>query len=83
MLDQLQCLKNELLGVIYGEGEEREKAAVVGLESISLMKEISWRQESRSLWLKEGDKCIKFFHQMANFQRRNNVIEVLHDGEFS
>ena len=28
-------------------------------------------------WLKDGDKCTKFFHQMANANRRNNSIESL------
>ena len=28
-------------------------------------------------WLKEGDKCTKFFHQVANVNRRNNSIESL------
>jgi hypothetical protein len=28
-------------------------------------------------WLKEGDKCIKFFHQVASANRRNNTIESL------
>jgi hypothetical protein len=28
-------------------------------------------------WLKEGDKCTKFFHQVASANRRNNSIESL------
>ena len=28
-------------------------------------------------WLKEGDKCTKFFHQVANANHRNNSIESL------
>jgi hypothetical protein len=35
------------------------------LEKITL-KEISWRQKSRVLRLKEVDKCTKFFHGLAN-----------------
>jgi hypothetical protein len=25
------------------------------------MEEVSWRQKSRALWLREGDKCMSFF----------------------
>jgi hypothetical protein len=47
------------------------------LEASLLQEEISWRQKSRIRWLKEGDKCTKFFHQVANANRRNNSIESL------
>jgi hypothetical protein len=36
------------------------------LEACLLIEEVSWRQKSRILWLKEGDKCTKYFHSMAN-----------------
>jgi hypothetical protein len=43
----------------------------------TLLEEMSWRQQSKALWLKEGDKCTKFFHRVANANRRNNFIEPL------
>jgi len=30
------------------------------------LEEVSWRQKSRVMWLKERDKCTKFFHSIAN-----------------
>ena len=39
------------------------------------MEEISNRQKSRCLWLKEGDRNTIFFHHMANIHRRGNQIE--------
>jgi hypothetical protein len=34
---------------------------------------------SWALWLKEGDKCTKFFYRVANLKRMNNSIEQLVD----
>jgi hypothetical protein len=47
------------------------------LEKTILQEEISWRQKSRVLWLKEGDKCTKYFLCVANSNRRFNSIESL------
>jgi hypothetical protein len=59
--------------------DERERRSLLAseLEASLLQEEISWRQKSRVRWLKEGDKCTKFFHQVASANRRNNTIESL------
>jgi hypothetical protein len=54
-----------------------ENFGISELEKATLMEKISWRQKSRVLWLKEGDKCTKFFQQVARANRRNNSIEAL------
>ena len=60
------------------EEEKLEKASLCAdLEKTALLEEISWRQKSRVLYLKEGDSNTRFFHRMANFNRRNNCIENL------
>jgi hypothetical protein len=58
------------------EEEERKES--------TLMKEVSWRQKSRPLWLREGNKYTEFFHKMAYSNRRKNSIDsLLIDGTIS
>ncbi|RVW49859.1 putative mitochondrial protein [Vitis vinifera] len=38
------------------------------------MEEVHWRQLSRELWLREGDRNTGFFHRMANAHRRINAM---------
>ena len=40
-----------------------------------LLEEITWRQKSREVWLKEGDRNTGFFHKMANAHRRRNNMD--------
>ena len=40
-----------------------------------LLEETHWRQVSRELWLREGDKNIGYFHKMANAHWRNNFLD--------
>ena len=49
------------------------------IEKLTLLEEISWRQKSRVLHLKEGDANTRFFHRMANSNKKNNGIEPGYD----
>ncbi|XP_059654845.1 uncharacterized protein LOC132301624 [Cornus florida] len=60
-----------------GIGEEqtsRRVACQAEITKIAMAEEISWRQKSRAILLKEGDRNTKFFHRLANAQRRGNHI---------
>ncbi|XP_074301077.1 uncharacterized protein LOC141632430 [Silene latifolia] len=65
------------------EGEQsrsvlRERKAVISEIAGLLRKDESyWRQRSRALWLKDGDKNTKFFHRKAQQQPANfeNILE--------
>ncbi|WMV56229.1 hypothetical protein MTR67_049614 [Solanum verrucosum] len=61
--------------------EEREIASRLALTmefgDIAKHEEIAWRQRSRALWLKQGDRNTSFFHRTANQHRRINNIDKL------
>jgi hypothetical protein len=64
------------------DGELLKKSEIVSeLERCSLMDEVSWRQKSRVTWLKEGDKCTKLFHSIANSNKRYNSMDSLLIGD--
>ena len=46
-------------------------------EHLISLKEISWRQKSRMLCIKEGDNNTKFFHKVVNSGRRYNHLSFL------
>ena len=47
------------------EENEVRRGVVDEFKKWAKMEEISWRQKSRELWLKERDKKTRFFHKMA------------------
>jgi hypothetical protein len=85
-LELLRERKRFFSGVLKGLEEERvlseeeklRKDTIINdLGRTTLLEEVSWRQKSRVLWLREGGECTKFFYRVANSNRRNNSIEQL------
>ena len=84
---RLKVNKNSALQqVAFWDGVESERSLTEGETELKreaketfkkwvLLEETHWRQVSRELWLKEGDKNTGFFHRMANAHRRNNSLE--------
>jgi hypothetical protein len=69
-------VKEGLYGLTIEDKLQRE-AHKAELIHIAHLAEISWRQKSKVLWLKEGDNNTKFFHKVANSHRRCNYMEKL------
>ncbi|KAG5576140.1 hypothetical protein H5410_056274 [Solanum commersonii] len=59
------------------EETERRATSLLEYEELIRNEEISWRQKSRSLWLKEGDRNTNFFHKMANAHKRYNIDQLM------
>ena len=84
---RLEVNKNlALQQVEFWDGVESERSLTEGETKLKreakevfkkwvFLEETHWRQVSRELWLKEGDKNTGFFHRMANAHRRNNSME--------
>jgi len=54
------------------------------MEKTLLFEELNWRQKSRALRLKEGDKNTNIFHRVANSHRKFNQVNFLKiNGEIS
>ena len=56
------------------EEEESRKDARENYKKWVLFEEMSWKQKSREIWLKEGDRNTSFFHKMDNAHRRRNQM---------
>jgi hypothetical protein len=82
LLKELQAVETVEGSRALVEEEIQKKLEIVSeLERCLLLEEVCWRQKSRVKWLKEGDKCTKFFHFIANSNRRYNCIDSLLIGD--
>ncbi|KAG6682996.1 hypothetical protein I3843_13G149600 [Carya illinoinensis] len=78
MLEELQEIERVQEGQALSLGEvSRQMELILELKWVTLLEEISWRQKSRALWLKEGDRSTKFFRRVANSHKRTNIVERL------
>ncbi|XP_060212062.1 uncharacterized protein LOC132639639 [Lycium barbarum] len=59
------------------EWQSRKLIFFMNFEDYAKKEEIAWRQISRTLWIKKGDKNTKFFQRIANARKRNNHIDKL------
>ena len=78
LLEELKTLdaKEGDLGFSDGEKCHREDLRSQ-VEHLLSLEEISWRQKSRMLCIKEGNNNTKFFHKMANSHKRFNYLRTL------
>lgn len=68
---------NNLLYVIHSHILELE----IKIKHLLDFKEATWHLKSREIWIKEGDKNIKFFHCYSNQRHNTNTIWGLNDAE--
>ena len=49
------------------------------IQNLISLEEVSWRQKSRMLYIKEGDNNTKFFHKVANSRSEGTRLNSSHD----
>ena len=66
--------REELLG-LSNEDQLLQIQLKGDIEQLASLEEISWRQKSQALYVKEGDNNTRFFHRLANSHRNANHIK--------
>ncbi|XP_074299815.1 uncharacterized protein LOC141630986 [Silene latifolia] len=60
---------------------QKRSKIIADMASLRQQKELYWRQRSRALWLKNGDKKMKFFHTRAGERKQKKFIAKLVDDQ--
>ncbi|XP_074315412.1 uncharacterized protein LOC141651607 [Silene latifolia] len=63
------------------EDVQERKRVVKDIAKLLNQEEVFWRQRSKALWLKEGDRNTKYFHRKAGQRKKRNHIAMLVDRE--
>ena len=70
----LELDMREELQVLSLENRSRRTMIKADIEHLASLEEISWRQKSKALFIKEGDNNSRFFHRLANSHRQTIQI---------
>ena len=74
LIELLDIDMREEMQVLTQEDKARRLVVKSDIDFLAPLEEISWRQNSKALFIKEGDNNTRFFHRIANSHRRTNQI---------
>ncbi|KAL0456837.1 UNVERIFIED_CONTAM: putative mitochondrial protein [Sesamum latifolium] len=57
--------------------KEKQQTTKAELTKLIIQEEVYWKQRSKVLWLKEGDRNSSFFHAKASRRHQNNSVRKL------